>query len=128
MKSRVRLAFVFAIALVSFARPALSESGNYIRGFNFMSCGPESCVQITAPGAFMSLLGGAFTSDGQTDFKIFDRDGNQTFRMTAKEANFNPTLDLVTVIKDSANFVLYSFKDEKLTTYGPKAESTAVNP
>ena len=103
---------------------ASSAKSNYIRGFGFTSCGAKNCIQIRSKGAFVSLMSGSFSTDGETELSIFDRAGRLLSKTLGSEANFNPSIDTVS-LQSETGFSIYTLKDEKLETY--KTSGRAMN-
>ena len=73
---------------------------------------------------------GAFSTEGRTELRILSRDGKVGSDLLGKEANYNPALDLITLINDDESFSMFSLKDEKLSSYRHKQSLTqsAVKP
>lgn len=109
---------LLALMLLSdFAGARSSERSQHIRDFRYTSCGSKSCVQIVSAGAFVSLFGGAFSTEGSAELKLTDRSGKLLVSHSGSEARFNPALQLITLSKGDEGFYLYSLKDEKFTAY-----------
>lgn len=114
---------IIAALLLSTHAMAASHSEqrhHYIRDFRYVSCGENTCIQLRSEGAFVSLFGGAFSTEGETELKILDRDGNLISSHRGKEASYSPSLKLITLSSGDIGFQIYSLKSEKLSSYFQK--------
>jgi len=110
---------VSSIALAAETKPASRHQ--YMRDFQYTSCGEQYCVQLSAKGAHMSFFGGAFSTEGATTLKILKTDGTLVSEHFGIEATFNPKLKLITLFENENDVLFYSLKDEKLSAFKQEA-------
>jgi hypothetical protein len=89
----------------------LTTSSNMMTGFNYISCSSVKCIEIKAPQAWMSLVGGGFTTGGPTTVNLIERSGHLLQTQAGLVATYNPVLHLITLDLPNGDFAMYSTTD-----------------
>lgn len=112
---------------VAHARPGETnfKQTNVIEGFRYSSCSAISCIEVTSPRAWVSLLNGGFSTDNPTIFKEFKRDGTLIRTFKGVSANLSPEIELLTVDQTENSFLLYSLKSEELSIFGSETNQSS---
>lgn len=105
--------------------PAVFAAGghNEMRGFKFVTCEGETCVELTAPSALVSSLRGGFTARGGAHLHVLDRAGRLKTSYDGETATYSPDLGTITVEKSETTFAIFSLKDSTLTPYNPHQQA-----
>lgn len=107
---------IFALALI-IGGSEIAVANNHINGFRFHNCEKQTCVQVTAPEAWMSLMSGGFTTGGTTALVLRDANGEVTASYEGSRANFNPQLKMITLEGGKEGLVTFALDSRRIQTF-----------